>query len=305
MKIFTILIFSIICASSIAHRSNNCNNCNVDDDEMFLKHLKKFNITLAPCENYEEHKAVFLSKYQEVQQHNTKFLRGLETYEMELNEFSHMYEGELVKNLLGVKNLNNFKSKCSLAEKTSTSIPIAWNWIDHNILQPIQKQKLCGSSYAFGAIAEIEAQMALKYGKSEKLSEQEGMDCTNGCNGGSPYMVMQYSSKNEGLTSESSYPYYARSLKSCSRVKMNPRVANSQVKSICNAKNPLTEDSIKYYVYTNGPLLAIVDVQRNFFSYSRGIYSGNVNATIGKQAVLIVGYGGANNISYWIIRNSW
>ena len=90
----------------------------------------------------------------------------------------------------------------------------------------------CGASYAFSAVGALEGAWALAHGKLTLLSEQNIIDCSgeptasyqfnihslcstvsygnHGCHGGNMHNAYQYIIANDGVTTESSYPFVGK-----------------------------------------------------------------------------------------------
>lgn len=65
-------------------------------------------------------------------------------------------------------------------------------------------------SWAFSAIATVEAANAIATGDLTPLSEQELIDCddgNDGCKEGYPHIAYKYILSNNGIDSEENYPY--------------------------------------------------------------------------------------------------
>ena len=82
----------------------------------------------------------------------------------------------------------------------------------HCLCAQVKSQGYCASSWAFSAAGAVEGQHFKKKGQEESLSEQQLIDCSwsygnAGCNGGHMAYSFRYIMDNEGICTESSYPY--------------------------------------------------------------------------------------------------
>ncbi|KAG5669048.1 hypothetical protein PVAND_016949 [Polypedilum vanderplanki] len=274
------------------------------ETDSFNIFLKTFNIQL---ENYEMRQKIFTKNYRKIRHHNERFYKGLETFEMAVNKFTHLTEIER----------KNFISQIHPREATNFSIPIykvkfddselasSVNWVEKNKLQPIQDQGQCESCYAFAAIATIESQMIIRYNNWEKLSEQEAMECTKGCKGGLSQDIYLYSQVHGGCASENSYPYYGHEVNDCNAAQNRKRVSNSKCTGILEFGTSVeaTMKAIEQF----GPITAYMAIYNSFYNYNNGIYkrTQNDDEIQGYHAVTFVGYGQENGLDYWLVRNSW
>ena len=84
------------------------------------------------------------------------------------------------------------------------------NWVAKGKVTPVKNQEQCGSCWAFSTVATIESLYAINGNTLTSFSEQQIVDCNTGvnqgCNGGMPYIAMQYVASN-GLETENDYPY--------------------------------------------------------------------------------------------------
>ena len=78
---------------------------------------------------------------------------------------------------------------------------------------PVKDQGQCGSCWAFSAIGTAEGAISIASGYPISLSEQELLDCDandDACNGGNPYLGLEYLIQKGGINTEADYPYEAR-----------------------------------------------------------------------------------------------
>lgn len=78
------------------------------------------------------------------------------------------------------------------------------------------------------------------------------------------------------------------------------------VKEVC--KTPKNEVSYKDHFYQYGPIVVYYYVDENFQQYKSGIFASekcNLAGGFINHAVLVIGYGSENGVSYWLVRNSW
>jgi C1A family cysteine protease len=253
-----------------------------------------------------DHEQNVIKRYYEVQRHNERFRQGIEDYEQTLNDFSELSDDEFAATRLGYnppeKEVIDSDSLVPVIDAGSragrSSEPEYWNWAEQgSVVQPVQNQGSCGSCYAFAAAGALESSMCRYYGQCVKLSEQEMMDCTNGCAGGWDHWVYNYTTVYGGSTLKSSYGYYgyARTCSPGSRA----RQANSAVYS--QKVLPNDEPTIRSFLYRYGPMFTAFYVYSNFNSYSSGVITTTTGNVLGGHAVLLVGYGTTSGgVPYWI-----
>lgn len=227
------------------------------------------------------------------------------TYKLGLNNFTDMTHIEFKKqylnlNLLPLLNKSNYVYN-------NVSIPLNLDWRSSGLVTDVKNQGQCGSCWAFSAIGAIEGQHALTTGKLTSLSEQNLVDCAynyscDGCGGGWPDKAMQYVIDNNGVDSESSYPYIANDEK-CMFNKSNVAANISKV-VLLPSQNMTT---LYNALGTVGPISVALDAEYDFQLYSSGIFeSKECSKTMLDHAVLAIGYGiSINHTKYLIIKNSW
>ena len=171
-------------------------------------------------------------------------------------------------------------------------------------MTPVKNQGQCGSCWAFSTIGTVEGAHAIATGNLVSLSEQNLMDCdsnNNACNGGNPYIALQYILQNGGVDTEESYPYEMR--KSYCRYSNNNLGA-----SISGAKriNFGDEGDLERAVAMVPVSVAIDASHYSFQLYSGGVYDEPYCSSYSlDHGVLAVGYGSEAGKDYWIVKNSW
>lgn len=145
------------------------------------------------------------------------------------------------------------------------------------------------------------------------LSEQQILDCTQGqkygmqsCEGGLPYVAMQYIRDNHGIESETAYPYEGQDEPSC---KFNPKLVKATDKAV-DISLYSDEKHLLAAVATVGPISVAIHVPPEMMRYHSGVfYKPNCPSGLNtlNHAVLVVGYGTdeETGMDYWLVKNSW
>ena len=200
-------------------------------------------------------------------------------------------------------------------EAIPKSQPTTLDWRTQGVVNPVRNQGQCCSSWAFGTVSTIESAHALvpPHSAALDLSEQELVDCSpsqqnDGCLGNFPGYAYK-TVVTRGLGLESNYPYVSGDTRAAGQCR-NPALTFNQpyVKidgfAYGNQETGINENTLLAWAGTQ-PVGVLVDAnERSFASYQGGIYDGPCGTDL-NHMVTIVGYGIENNVSYWIIRNSW
>ncbi|TGZ68101.1 hypothetical protein CRM22_004442 [Opisthorchis felineus] len=179
-----------------------------------------------------------------------------------------------------------------------------FDWRDYGAVGPVLDQDICGSSWAFSAIGNIEGQYFMRIHRLLSLSVQQLVDCDRidqGCAGGSPYGAFEGIQQLGGLELEADYPYLGHQ----DNCQSNPLRFVVSVNG--SVQLPKDEDQIAQYLFDYGPLS--VGINGAFLQYySSGImhpYWDNCDPAEMNHAGLAVGFGIEQDVPYWIIKNSW
>ncbi|KAJ6224287.1 hypothetical protein RDWZM_002832 [Blomia tropicalis] len=186
-------------------------------------------------------------------------------------------------------------------------LPDTVDWTTKGVVTPIKNQEQCGSCWAFSAVASMEGQHALKTGKLVSLSEQNLVDCSQsegdyGCEGGMMDYAFQYVIDNNGIDTESSYPYKGVDEK----CEFKKNYVGATIKSFTNVKSG-SESALQTAVANVGPISVTIDAsQKSFQFYKSGVYNEpRCTSNFYDHAVTAVGYGTLNGVAYWKVKNSW
>lgn len=194
---------------------------------------------------------------------------------------------------------------CTNQKQETGSYPVSIDWCEKGAVTPVKDQGQCGSCWSFSTTGAVEGAYFLKHGVVKSFSEQQLVDCSysygnHGCNGGIMQNAFTYIHDN-GLTTESAYPYSASS----SRSSCKQYVSETSVSGCINV-TPNNEKQLTYAVSKNPVSVAIEADSKQFQLYKSGVFDdvAACGQTI-DHGVLCVGYGTENGKDYWLVKNSW
>ncbi|CAD8159095.1 unnamed protein product [Paramecium pentaurelia] len=186
-------------------------------------------------------------------------------------------------------------------------IPTYFNFKESypNCSHIIFNQGNCSSSYSI-AVSSAFSDRVCKVNQTQQLSAQNLLSCdgklNQGCTGGHITRSAEYIIKH-GLTTNECHPFRGddnfqectKALEKCQRYKAN---------SFCQLQN---KDDIKRDIINRGPVVAIMQVYKDFLVYRDGVYQvlEGTPRFHGGHAIKIVGWGEQNGYQYWIIENTW
>jgi C1A family cysteine protease len=179
-----------------------------------------------------------------------------------------------------------------------------------NFITSVKNQGSCGSCVSFGSIAAVEG--TLRVAKSDPnlqvdYSEAhlfychargQGRRC-GGANGGWWVEPALDCFKNPGVVDDACYPYTPGD-QNCTGLCSDWQ---GRVSTITGWHAITTQEAMKVWLSTRGPLVACFTVYDDFFNYHSGIYHHESGALAGGHCVCCVGYNDAEQ--YWICKNSW
>jgi C1A family cysteine protease len=243
------------------------------------------------------------------------------------NQISNESDEDCGCNEIDVENIDNVEEKkyylgqleggdpLPPGEEFTGRAPSSWNWRNKDgkdWTTPIKDQGSCGSCYAFGTYAAMEACIKIESNQPDlfiDLSEQYMVSCGEewvsgilGCDGAYTSGTMEFLEK-YGAIPESCFKYVSGGggyEPPCSNKCSNWEKLREDIDSWGSVSS--SQDSIKNALIQYGPLPTSMQVYANFNSYSGGVYQPS-GAYEGMHKVAIVGYN--DNGGYWICKNSW
>ncbi|XP_062095881.1 zingipain-2-like [Humulus lupulus] len=236
------------------------------------------------------------------------------TYIVGINKFADLTNEEFLSYFTGLKmavvpsssssgEYNSFKYE----NLTVDDVPSSIDWRNKGAVTDVKNQRKCGSCWAFSSVAAVEGITQITTGYLVSLSEQQLVDCSsenNGCNGGFLEKAFEYIIKNQGLTTETSYPYEDRDDLAC-EVGTNAVEFATQITGY--ERVPLYSEEALLKAVAMQPVSVGIEATESLKLYSSGIFTGDdCSGNDVSHAVTFVGYGTTEDgNNYWLAKNSW
>jgi cathepsin L len=165
----------------------------------------------------------------------------------------------------------------------------------------------CGSCWAFSATGALEGQTFVKTNKLVSLSEQNLIDCSTsygnfGCHAGSMTQAFKYIRGNQGIDTETSYPYEGK-VDHC-QYKQNEIGATDSGFTLVTRGD---EEALKQAIAVSGPVSVAIDASHVSFKFFKGTgvyYEPQCSHRQLTRGVLAVGYGTSEKgEDYYLVKN--
>lgn len=238
-----------------------------------------------------------------------------------VTKFTHVSEKEFATTRLGFKrNMSQSLAGVPVANLAAsvTAVDDQVDWRSKGAVTVVKDQYMCGSCWAFSAVSEIESAVFLATGKLEELSTQQVISCDPvdwGCLGGDTTTAYEYVIHMGGLSTAASYPdtSHLTGLDGTCNVHEN---AVAKISGYEYAVEPCwsgscanqDENGLAAVVAAKGPVSICVNADVGWQNYMGGVYNAqgcSGAAEMLNHCVQLVGYNKAEEVPYWIIRNSW
>merc|ERR1712232_1213953 len=175
------------------------------------------------------------------------------------------------------------------------------DWTTQGAVTPVKDQGSCGGCWSFAATGALEGATKVAGNSLVSLSEQQFLDCDktdSGCNGGLEYQGWDFfKNKNQGICTETSYPYKARN----GNCQYSSCTLGIQAGGISGVSHVGKSKSALESALNSRPVAVGIQADQSAFQfYSGGILTGTCGTNL-DHSVLAVGYGS----DYWKVKNSW
>jgi len=232
---------------------------------------------------------------------------------VDLHKFSYTVKDTEVSHF-ELAQITGFKAPADAGESKPKPVPLLktgnlpekWDWRAQGAgMPPIRNQGQCGSCWAFGTTAAVEAAIAVADQKLVDLSEQMILDCNNqgySCGGG--YWIYDLY-QNPGGAPESEYPYSAYD-GSCKSSKVSHPYKIDSFHSVPSGDI----EAMKAAIYQYGAVGVTMAVCGSLPGYGGGVYDSTECNNMGtNHIVALVGWDDTVSHKHgkgvWILRNSW
>ncbi|KAL8468223.1 hypothetical protein ACS0TY_031456 [Phlomoides rotata] len=233
---------------------------------------------------------------------------GSRPYKLGVNKFTDMTNQEFKATRTGYKmesywnssnaNLSSFR----YADVGEDEVPPQVDWREKGAVTDVKNQQQCGCCWAFSAVAAIEGIIQIKTGNLVSLSEQQLVDCdtsnNGGCKGGMMDRAFEFVVGNNGLTTESNYPYQGADGSCNSMTESSAQITGYE-------RVPGNDEAALKAAVANQPISVAIDAIDQFQHYSSGVFTEECGTDM-NHAVTLVGYGETGEgMKCWLAKNSW
>jgi len=248
---------------------------------------------------HDERFQIFKTNMDKITEHN----KGDHSWTMGITQFSDMTPEEF-KSYVACGSLKHKPSKTIFGapKDKNKTVASSIDWVAKGAVTPVKNQGQCGSCWAFSTTGAIEGRSFISSGKLISLSEQDLVDCSkqnSGCNGGLMDYGFAFVESNQGLCSETDYPYRAYQQWRCMED------GCQKYDSISSYQDVSASTAALEAACNEGPVAIAIEADQSAFQqYESGVLTGYCGTGL-DHGVLLVGYGTEGSDDYWKVKNSW
>jgi hypothetical protein len=281
----------------------------------FEQYVGKFGQACTSSDDCNAMLRTFQTNTRLIAEHNA---RDDVSYEMSINHFAHMSYDDFSDLMLPSKGKFVYhpenKAKVTHVPGTNGAAPASIDWRSLGGVTQVKDQGACGSCWSFSAVGALEGAHFAKHKKLISMSEQHLVDCAwnygkdpygnNGCDGGLPFLGMEYIMDAGGIDTEEFYPYLMQD-SYCRFSKDHIATSITGYGNVTVGDEAALADAVSTY----GPISVAIDVTESMVFYGSGVYyepACKSDFADLNHGVLVVGYGSNTaGQDYWIVKNSW
>ncbi|EIE25566.1 cysteine proteinase [Coccomyxa subellipsoidea C-169] len=274
------------------------------------------------AEEYEGRRQVYQENKAKVAQWNDRS----DAHKLDVNHFADWTQEEFEAVMLPTKGrkerpslgnmpFDNARVKLHKPTLAKHLLPSTVDWRGTPADSPVKDQAACGSCWAFGSVASVEAAYYRETGNQLLLSEQHFIDCAwdagnTGCLGGFQPLAFNWMADVLELATEEAYPY--EGVTNFCKKTITDKVTFKKFSQVwVNATDELSqEEAVMEAIYTKGPMTVSVNAEgEDWRFYKSGVYNNTRCSPKLKaldHAVVVSGYGETEGgEKYWIVKNTW
>lgn len=308
MRRSVLLSTSIYIASALVSQEHDADEPSFD--AFVREHGRKY---VAGTDEYALREKVFKQNLEHVRSlHN----REKKHWEAHVNKFTDWTDEEY-NALMGYKpDFEQTNKVVALRAAHGVHVPHALDWRDQMSGTDFfhRDQGACGSCWAVGSIACLEAHMQIKHQRTARLSVQSVLSCTanprwcggkGGCEGATAQLAYDWIANNSGIPLEENYEYSSAfgGTGTCDRKK----ISNKAVTLSGYRQAPRNSYKAVIEALTSqGPMVVGVGAS-DWRYYNFGVFDGCPPDLVLNHAVVLVGFGvdSRKNKPFWVLQNSW
>jgi len=272
--------------------------------QLFMQHCAEYGLSYGTIEEFNFRHGLFAERHAE--------LEALTANPAITNTVGHNFLSTWTsaerKRLLGYRRPTEVANAPTVMLEGQAAESVDWR--DHNAVNVVQDQGVCGSCWTFSTCAAMEGRKAIFADGLVKLAEQEFVSCANrvnmGCNGGNVNAAFKFA-ETHPIVLQEEYAYTSGKFGITGDCQCDFTTSCTEGVKTKGHVNVAQQDpaQMKLAVASTVVSVAIEADQAVFQHYTGGVLTEGCGTQL-DHAVAVVGYGtDATEGDYWLVRNSW